>query len=482
MEGYNYLTKRACFRKQLKPKALERFQMKKWLILIFVVLILLVTIGGNSEIVDAYPNPIYSWPPDRVDSIMCEDSTNAAFIYEEAELAYQPVPWDFNKFNEITKAIRNDPEVVNQENISSQISKNSEAIALVLRATSFDLCDFAFGNPRPHMVPADTSRKFIELMALTRLMIIQAMIYDIQGKHDSSTVYYNSVFKLNQHIDSQQDGIFVSKLVEVILLRHLAIGMIHHINHLDQRNSIYLSRTSDLISNYLSERRTMLKAFHEDVFVYRLDLDSISHRVQSELEEEQPDLSGQEIDQYLDKYFFGFEQEYLKGRYQLYDSFKEAFTKNDPSIIPHRSKIDQKLMVVRSIFRTLKIGNSWKNRMTHEPALIAAEILNSTNFPLHGEYIKEYYLGTTELEIALLACKIKLAGFNEKQYQASEIVLSHKDPFNKWKPLNINWDDNKVTIYSVGPNRRNNKGQRIREDFWRLENQRGFDLGYIFWL
>jgi len=428
----------------------------------------------------------YDWPPDRTANPLIIDSLNAAYNYERAEELFA---WDDCKSSiEMLQKIDSlynlpHPKLIHETSL--WIHENESAIQAMLEGADKQYCDFTFGDPKPFPEPGDRNRIYPELLNLLDLALISAWHFDQTNEADSAMYMLSSAFNVLAHLDNQVNSILISKLVEIIALNHVSRVLMYSME--STYDTISLNRMYLLGKKYIHERNNLDNALTEQLFM-RIDFEGMAKK---QIEDRFDERYADSEKQILDSLGLGFEeianevaehakQSYLKGMYKLYDSYSEAFTKNDPSVIHFE---DNWRFNLRLYWLGLNMGVKLLFLDSENPEFPEAQMgrfigktLYSTDQRDYSEYIESNYLIEAELRIVLRAIEIKLSKLTGAII-TSDIGI---DPFNSFRQLKEIRQEDKFIVYSFGPDRKDGRAHNLDVNRMFDQDWSGRDLGLEF--
>ena len=388
-------------------------------------------------------------------NLICAEETNAALLYQDGVSLLEKL---FSTVKgKIEKIIQEGWRTDNQD-VKEYLVRNEKAINKFKEASKLNYCDFTSGKEIKNTIESEIP-KYGEMVKLAKLTIVEARLFEKEGKLDAALDNYLAVLRFISHLEQQKRFVLLSKLVGMRVQKLLFKPLSCYINQNKLSREIYHTLLSVLI--FLRNNETGLKSAFKEEKENMRDMKKM-FMVQAK----ERGLHNQE-------FYQKFCSEFDKLVDEFYGYLITAFEENNPryyeeKITQFRKKLEKETKPLNLAQDILRAGIS-KNA----PSL-SAKILVSLYMPSFFKAITKYYVSLAELNILITASAIKLYEMDEGRLpdRLEDLVPKYipqvfKDPFNNFKPLTYRKTKKGWIIYSFGPDKKDDLG-KVEYDYKKL--------------
>ena len=417
-------------------------------------------------------------------------SDNAALVYQDAVKSLQGITKDF--------AVRSQPVFKNDssgnyDDFKNLVLQNEQAIENFKEGSRLEYCDFTFGRKIKNTI-TDPVPDYSGAINLARLTILQAKLFEQDGKNDQALDNYLSVLRLICQLNRQDNFNLLSNMISVIVQRIVYVPLSGFI----QRKDLTADQADLLVKEMISLHKKYLgldKAYLEEKEIVRKFMNDFARAVYNDrnqnkfskvFEDNYNALFQSIISAYSQNSLESYRKETEKMREQVEREIKEKqkfiflcalLGKNTDKIkkidIGIGSKNDfQDVSDIRDIFNF------------YGPDLMAKYFVSVGSLEW-GQLIPRYYIDIVNRDLLKTGAAVKSFEIKNRRFPDNLQVLVPdyledipKDPFDDFKPLKFLKTGSGYSIYSFGPDKIDNKAEIVHSGKSEKTEEKG-DLVFV---
>lgn len=390
---------------------------------------------------------------------------NAANLYLKAGSMLTKLPEDFHI--KVAMLIKEGWLKVESKELEEIVAKNQEVINIFKQATKIKDCDFTFGKPIVQDFSAPSPYATMEILALARLILIEAKLYEEGDKLDLALEDYLSILRLAKHLDQQENFILISKMTGIIIEKLLYTPLANYIKQNENLNiencqlllNILLSLKRDklriiLADAYEEERKTMIKLLDSPEFNFRFDEESVKNKPKLKL---------------IKKVRQAIYKEYDKLENELYPYFITAFRTNDCSTYKEKSRQLRTIKVTPFMSFVSAYPRVLENKLFQWIFSSAiAKTYSQLTIMDYSSIIVSHYISMSKLNILITAVAVQFYELKNAKTldDLQDLVPAYlekipEDPFDNFRPLKYEKKDTEWFVYSFGPDKQDDHGSIV---------------------
>ena len=369
------------------------------------------------------------------------DETNAAVVYKNAGEMLTKMPADFVlKSQEIIK----NGWTSDDEEMRGVLIANKDAINEFKRASKIKDCDFTKTN----ITIVNNVKEFEakNLRYLSRLVLLEARLFEKENKLDQALDDYISVLTLANNLEKQKNPIVMIKLLE-LFTKDLAYAPI----------SLYVNRKDLTLNDYGKLLSELLKVREERVGLedtFKNEEEMINNKMIKDLKHFKT----------TENYVKEFSKEYYRVSNEQLRYLIDAYKENKYEKYKAKIKEFQKMVGIKNG----KPGMLAPLKAEFFPKYAARILIAFTEKTYLEAFITHYYVINCKYDILTTAIAIKVYSKESGKTPGSlqEIVPKYLpeiliDPFDDFKPLKYKKTNMGWLVYSYGPDKTDDKANKI---------------------
>lgn len=398
--------------------------------------------------------------------VICQEyePDNAAYYYSQMKLF--PFPSKFTDDIEHGKI-----ELPNSE-VSEYLKKNEDKFLILEKALLLDTCFFNKSKDKYFSIfddlrPLYNAGTFLYLSALNAF---------VDTKIDTVIKRYQQMTKILQHGYQNQGNIIMWKSVELLMVDDLT----QLINKVIENEATTSQQLQELLNISINAKKLdgglgewVKYKRVEDVNTFAAIIEDDKEKLISQLIDSSINVSDETknklIEMYYDRLVTNYKKEYNKyldallkycNNNQSLDYEKNDF---DFSFITDIKLSINDVMLLTGENPDHYIQKSYFDDMTK----IAASLLVGLTVSMDTQMVERYYITRASWDISIIGLAIKLFEKKHKRWpfalnkkELQDLKFLNKDPWNSFRPYKILKRDDNLYIYSLGPDRKNNKAKK----------------------
>lgn len=384
--------------------------------------------------------------------------TNAAVIYDQAGAKLTVKPKDVSRKYQ---AVIESGVLPESDEIAKAAADNQAALALFARAANASRCDFTFGKEEKRTILSPI-RQIAKEVTLAKLLILDGMLHERRGDVPGAIRRYATVLKAGRQFRSQRRIIFV---LGGMLLQDLANKPLARLvgrGRLGRRECEALltafSRTAPSMAD-------LEAAFRDEHVLQRTTTDLILDEFR------QKPLEGTTV-----PFVEGMRGDFEKMLSDYFARLAHALRENDPELVDKESARLVQQARAENGGRDLSKATHWEVAWMAFRARLPggdrkaaqakfARRIVALAIPQYGKLITRAYASSAEFDVVRAGAAVRYyqarmrrgpADLREAVGFAS--LRMPRDPFNGMKPMRYLPGAEGAVVYSLGPDRKDQKG------------------------
>jgi hypothetical protein len=384
-----------------------------------------------------------------------EGTVNAADSYSKAASLVEGLPKDF--------AEKSQPVLLNgwvdgPESFLTVVVANKPAIEEFKKAARLPGCNFVL-NPPARKTATDELPKYTGVTTVARLVALEGRWHESQGDTQEALEDYFTVLRCAGHLEQQRDYVMLPKLVAVII-RSFAYPGLRKLLLEAELDAATLQKLSQDLSEIKSRNSGLERAFEEEKELARNTMEGLGEEARQK---------GTYNPSFYDPFYQEFNrlQDDLHSR--LLQSYKERNAKPyDEKASEIKEAAERELKKTGDSLSGLQEFFEQATGLSSKSPQAAAAGLVAISAPSFFKLISRHDASLTILNLLATAVSIRI--YELKKGSAPENLEAlvpeflpdvPRDPFNGFEPLRYKKEGQVWTLYSVGPDHKDDGGTAI---------------------